>query len=683
MKKILLILVIITLFSTTGFSKFLEKESTTIFESSSNIIYVKYDGTADYTMIQDAIDNASFADTIFVYEGIYNETITIDKTLRIEGENKSSTIINGMYNEKIVHIIADNVVFTGFTVKNSNGFKENAAVYIEYNNTTISNCIIYRTRTGVIVDSSSNINIENCLLHTNGEGIWVKYSYSVNIKNSEFCYNGISVDLYQSRNIFFENLNVHENGVAFFINNSSNIEFFSCASYDNNDNGGGVFIYNSYNIFVENCNANHNGVGFKIVNSTNIFFYKCSLENNTHFTFWIQEKSNNIYINKCNVINNLRHGIHITDSTCTVIYSNMYKNSIDSVFTKNSFISAKDNYWGSKLGPVISKGFRLVNTLSKDFGKIMFYPWSTRYFENAGSDWTIEKIFEKTIIHGYGDDPIKLEGTDTDSDGLPDWWELEFGYNPNVWDDHLSLDPDEDALNNYEECYAYDWGANPFKKDIFLEFDYTKSKTSGASNIPPEKYVNQMKERFSEHNITFHVDLRELDGGEEIPYITNFNFDELVDLYWNYFLHNDLNNPRKNIFHYGLICDNGPGSGFAFIGWAHLNGFCISADDLSNSYPRFEIGWLITCGSMHETGHTLGLIAGDFGGIDNHASIHPKYFEFWYYWDYKSAMNYGHTYSILDFSDGDNGKIDYNDWANMEFDFFKNTHFEWPIVNIK
>ena len=37
-----------------------------------------------------------------------------------------------------------------------------------------------------------------------------------------------------------------------------------------------------------------------------------------------------------------------------------------------------------------------------------------------------------------------------------------------------------------------------------------------------------------------------------------------------------------------------------------------------------------------------------------------------------------YTYSILDFSDGNNGRIDYNDWANMEFDFFKNSHFKWP-----
>ena len=74
----------------------------------------------------------------------------------------------------------------------------------------------------------------------------------------------------------------------------------------------------------------------------------------------------------------------------------------------------------------------------------------------------------------------------------------------------------------------------------------------------------------------------------------------------------------------------------------------------------------------------MGLVVDDFGGNDNHAAVKPQYKDFWTYRSYKSIMNYRYTYSILGFSDGDNGKIDYNDWEGMEFDFFKNTHFEWP-----
>jgi len=41
-------------------------------------------------------------------------------------------------------------------------------------------------------------------------------------------------------------------------------------------------------------------------------------------------------------------------------------------------------------------------------------------------------------------------------------------------------------------------------------------------------------------------------------------------------------------------------------------------------------------------------------------------------------MNYRYTYRIIDYSDGYHGKGDYKDWSNLDFEFFKNTHFEWP-----
>jgi nitrous oxidase accessory protein NosD len=663
---------VIAILFITPFSNF------TFAESSNFIIYVDDDGTADYVNIQDAINNASEGDLIYVYSGIYYETILIDKKLKLQGQNINDTIIDGSYNDKIVKISADNVYFKDFTVKNSGGFKNNACLYINSNNVTISNCIIFRSRTGLIINEKNNINIINCLFHTNGEGIWSKNSYNLKLQDSELCHNGIGVNIHKSKNIIIENSYAHENAIPFLFNTSSNIEMKRVAACDNNDNGGGVFFYNSYNVQVENCNALHSGSGFKVVNSTNLNFNRCTLENITHFTFWIDHNSNNININECNIRNNFRHGIHITDSICRVEKSNLYGNSIESAFPRNSIIYAKNNFWGSMLGPKFSNGFRSIDRFSRDYGEIIYFPWSLKEYENAGADWRVEENFEKTKVSGYGDNIITLPGDDTDNDGLPDWWEEEFQYSVNVWDDHFNLDVDGDALNNFEECYAYNWGAKPNIKDVFVEIDITEENNIDKSNKLPEKYVEEMKEKFAEHGIILHIDQGALGGGEEIPYITNFSYEELVDIYWNYFLHNDLNNPRKNIFHYGIICDVGPGNGFMFTGWAHLNAFCISADVLDEQNKRFDRGFLISAGSMHELGHTLGLIADDFEGIDNHANIYPKYREFWKYINYKSVMSYQFTYRTLDYSDGDRGPNDFDDWGNMQFDFFKNTNLDWP-----
>ena len=46
-----------------------------------NILYVGGNGSGNYTKIQDAVDNASSGDTIFVYNGTYYEHIAINKQL--------------------------------------------------------------------------------------------------------------------------------------------------------------------------------------------------------------------------------------------------------------------------------------------------------------------------------------------------------------------------------------------------------------------------------------------------------------------------------------------------------------------------------------------------------------------------------------------------------------------------
>jgi hypothetical protein len=273
---------------------------------------------------------------------------------------------------------------------------------------------------------------------------------------------------------------------------------------------------------------------------------------------------------------------------------------------------------------------------------------------------------------------INLSGDDSDGDGIPDWWEEKWGYNPSVWDDHANLDPDKDALNNFEECYTDQYGSNPFHKDIFLELDWMESSNPNISNRPPSDLIESVITLFDEHDITLHVDLGDLGGGEEIPLIctSNFSFAKLRDLYWYYFLHNDLTNPRKGIFHYGIICNYCPDLNFPFFGWDQFDSFAISAQWLKEKNPIMTSGQLIVGGVVHHLGHTLGLLADKHGGIDNLDTTNPFSLQWWKYRNYKSCMNYRYKYKLLTFSDGSNGKGDYDDWENFELDFFKNSHFE-------
>jgi pectin methylesterase-like acyl-CoA thioesterase len=64
--------------------------------SSAATIYVDDDGGADYVTIQEAINNASAGDTVYVYEGHYYENIVVNKSISLTGEDRDNTIIDGV-----------------------------------------------------------------------------------------------------------------------------------------------------------------------------------------------------------------------------------------------------------------------------------------------------------------------------------------------------------------------------------------------------------------------------------------------------------------------------------------------------------------------------------------------------------------------------------------------------------
>ena len=91
---------------------------------------------------------------------------------------------------------------------------------------------------------------------------------------------------------------------------------------------------------------------------------------------------------------------------------------------------------------------------------------------------------------------------DTDSDKVPDWWELQYGYDPYTWNDHGSLDPDLDGLTNDEECYTSQWGSDPFSKDIFVEIDWMLDPDrSDRFSLKVEGIVNYIGSLFKENGI--------------------------------------------------------------------------------------------------------------------------------------------------------------------------------------
>jgi len=80
-------------------------------------LYVGGSGPGNYTTIQAAINNASNGDTIFVYNKTYNENLdTKVKKITLIGENRDTTIIQGVTTDPVVKILTGDTTIQGFTL---------------------------------------------------------------------------------------------------------------------------------------------------------------------------------------------------------------------------------------------------------------------------------------------------------------------------------------------------------------------------------------------------------------------------------------------------------------------------------------------------------------------------------------------------------------------------------------
>jgi len=161
--------------------------------------YVDDDGGFDFTKIQNAIDAASEGDTIFVYDGTYYEVLVINKSIRLIGTDRETTIINNLNSSKkvTVQINAESCLFKGFTVIGPDVSTDVIGIDVSTSNNVISNNMIMNTEKGTYLgENTENNSVSDIIATNNREGISVYRSNNNKISNNEISINipaGISL----------------------------------------------------------------------------------------------------------------------------------------------------------------------------------------------------------------------------------------------------------------------------------------------------------------------------------------------------------------------------------------------------------------------------------------------------------------------------------------------------------
>ena len=276
-------------------------ERTPISTSLGDTFYVGGSGPGNYSTIQEAIDNASDGDTVFVYNGLYDvdKWIKINKSIRLIGEDKENTIINA----SVIDIVVSEVYVSGFTIQNGSGISiESHSLEVTNNNTITGNIF----KSNEYVFGIGGVEISNSVYNT--------------ISNNSFFNCGLMMIPFD----FFDILNVYPNFVYNNTVNGKPLVYFENTSDEVIDDAGQVILIGCNNITVKGLELSNTIIGVQLLDSLNCFI----LDNVFSNTFWggiYLRNSNNNTISGNTILDNAL-GAWLVSSRYNTISENSFEN---------------------------------------------------------------------------------------------------------------------------------------------------------------------------------------------------------------------------------------------------------------------------------------------------------------------------------------------------------------------
>ena len=214
-KKILFLLVILSIIATITCVSAVDDINTNITSSDSPEAYISPNGDDNlgdgsqknpYNSIRHAIDYTSNDSTIHLNEGDYvgedNKNITLDKSVTLIGKSKENTIIDCESSGRLFTMNANSkLTLINLTLKNGNSTDNGGLIYNEGGQITIKNCILSNSygyeNGGAIYSNFGTLTIDNSCFTNNSAFQYGGVIYTIgetNIKNSNFTQNFLTAE---------------------------------------------------------------------------------------------------------------------------------------------------------------------------------------------------------------------------------------------------------------------------------------------------------------------------------------------------------------------------------------------------------------------------------------------------------------------------------------------------------
>jgi parallel beta-helix repeat protein len=308
----------------------------------------------NYPNISSAVAHSKSGDVIYVRQGIYIESVTVDKPITLEGENKETTIVDGNNNGPSFLVQSDNVVITGFKVRNvENGPAPDSS----------------RARlAGIHVLNSHKCNIYNNNVVGCGKGVWIYGGSANRVADNVFSSNnyGILVETSSENAITGNNASDGWNGILlessqgnllknnYMNHNARNFGITGQASYNDIDTSntvndkriyclteksgltadsttypdlGMLFLLKCKDVTVENLNVSNNYGSIQVVNSTKITITNNIVSQSTDGI--LLQFSNNCTVSYNNITQNTDVGIFFVGSKNVFATGNSFEQEQD------------------------------------------------------------------------------------------------------------------------------------------------------------------------------------------------------------------------------------------------------------------------------------------------------------------------------------------------------------------